>query len=257
MPNDKPNFYAIIPADVRYDEQLPPNAKLLYAEISALIGKEGFCYSSNAYFLEVFGFSEKTTARLIADLEKHGYVKRVISRDKSGKVDMRRIYLTASLPDVQPPVIFEGTSSQKKGDPPDKIDRCTNTSITNREKENKKEKATAPKERTAMDDEQLLKSCTDWIRQVGQSWPNDTKNDLYLTLTGFYAPRETKKQTPSRTEAAFATLTNRLLRYSKGDPSVMIDMLERATCAGWKSVFPLREVPAAEAPARREDEIWL
>lgn len=121
MATEKPNFYAIIPADVRYDENIPPNAKLLYAEISALIGKEGFCYASNAYFTEAFGFSEKTIARLIASLEESGYVKRVISRDGKGQVDMRKIYLTASMPDVHPPVNFEGTSRQKKGTLPTKL----------------------------------------------------------------------------------------------------------------------------------------
>lgn len=256
MATEKPNFYAIIPADVRYDENIPPNAKLLYAEISALIGKEGFCYASNAYFTEAFGFSEKTIARLIASLEESGYVKRVISRDGKGQVDMRKIYLTASMPDVHPPVNFEGTSRQKKGDPPDKIDGCTITSITNIEKENKKEKA-ATKSRTAMTDEQLATACVEWISKAGLAWTKERKNDLYLALVGFYAPRESKKQTPSQTKAAFTALTNRLMRYSTGDPTMMVDMLERATGSGWKSVYPLRDAPAPEAPVRREDELWL
>ena len=257
MATEKPNFYAIIPADVRYDENIPPNAKLLYAEISALIGKEGFCYASNAYFTEAFGFSEKTIARLIASLEESGYVKRVISRDGKGQVDMRKIYLTASMPDVRPPVNFEGTSRQKKGDPPDKIDGCTITSITNIEKENKKEKAPSTKSRTAMDGEQLAAACVEWISQAGLPWPKEQKNDLYLALVGFYAPRESKNQAPSQTKAAFTALTNRLMRYGNGDPAVMVDMLERATGAGWKSVYPLRDRPAPEAPAQREDELWL
>lgn len=257
MATEKPNFYAIIPADVRYDENIPPNAKLLYAEISALIGKEGFCYASNAYFTEAFGFSEKTIARLIASLEESGYVKRVISRDGKGQVDMRKIYLTASMPDVHPPVSFEGTSRQKKGDPPDKIDGCTITSITNIEKENKKEKAPSTKSRTAMTDEQLLKACVDWINEIGQAWPREPKNELYLALTNFYAPREENNHTPSRTQVAFTTMTNRLIRYGKGDPSVMLDMLERATTGKWKTVYPLRDRPAPEVPAQREDELWL
>lgn len=38
---EKPGYYAIIPADVRYNEQLPPNAKLLYGEITALTTQQG------------------------------------------------------------------------------------------------------------------------------------------------------------------------------------------------------------------------
>ena len=44
MDDIRPGYYAIIPADVRYDDGIPPNAKLLYGEISALIGKDGFCF---------------------------------------------------------------------------------------------------------------------------------------------------------------------------------------------------------------------
>lgn len=257
LEQEKPGFYAIIPADVRYDEHIPPNAKLLYAEISALIGKEGFCYASNEYFNKTFGFSEPTVARLIGKLEEYGYVKRVIARDDRGHVTMRKIYLKTSMPEIHPPLNFETTTSQNREVEGLKNDRYTNLTITNIEKENKKEKSTSTATRTAMDDEQLLKACIDWINSVEQEWSRDEKNALYLALTGFYAPREDKKHTPSRTPAAFTALTNRLIRYSVGDLTVMVDMLERAVTAGWKSVYPLRDGSAPEPSVQREDEIWL
>ena len=69
---------------------------------------------------------------------------------------------------------------------------------------------------------------------------------------GFYEPRGTKAE-PGRTQAALTALTNRLMRYSKGDPAVMIDMLERATTAGWRSVYPIGGDRQTPSEARKDE----
>ena len=48
-----PSYYGIIPANVRYDKDLQPNAKLLYSELTALTTKRGYCFSSNLYFAKL------------------------------------------------------------------------------------------------------------------------------------------------------------------------------------------------------------
>ena len=71
---DKPNYYAIVPANVRYDKDLVPNAKLIYAEISALCNAKGYCYASNGYFAEIYNVAEETVSRWITQLKDKGYI---------------------------------------------------------------------------------------------------------------------------------------------------------------------------------------
>ena len=93
----KPGFYAVIPADVRYDEQIPPNAKLLYAEISALSDASGVCTAGDDWFLRNYGFSDRTVRRLLAALEDAGYIRTETIRDTdTGQITGREIYLAAA-----------------------------------------------------------------------------------------------------------------------------------------------------------------
>ncbi|WP_057766730.1 conserved phage C-terminal domain-containing protein [Cytobacillus praedii] len=72
------NYYAIIPANVRYDNELPPNAKLLYGEITALCNEKGFCWAGNTYFADLYNKDKSTIARWIQQLEKRGYITREV-----------------------------------------------------------------------------------------------------------------------------------------------------------------------------------
>ena len=54
MDDEKPSYYSIITADVRYDERLKPNEKLLYSEITALSNKYGYCTATNSYFSKLY-----------------------------------------------------------------------------------------------------------------------------------------------------------------------------------------------------------
>ena len=252
-PVSRPAYYAVIPADVRYDDQLPANAKLLYGEISALIGADGFCFAGNQYFADIYRCTPESIARLITKLEKAGYIHRELDRDKSGQIVRRKIYLKVSAPDTQPLNNIVTTSQQNCWEGIDKNVKDTNTSITNIEKENKKKKS---RKLPHLTEEEIRTRLTQWIVSIaGEDWKADTKNGLYLALVGFYEPRGTKAE-PGRTQAALTALTNRLMRYAKGDPAVMVDMLERATSAGWRSVYPIggdRQTP----PEPRKDEVWL
>ena len=87
---EKPNYYAIIPAEVRYSN-LKPNAKLLYGEITALSGKTGYCFASNNYFAELYGVSKNTVSRWIADLKSLGFITVKIERNSNKQITKRII----------------------------------------------------------------------------------------------------------------------------------------------------------------------
>ncbi len=75
MPKEeKPSYYAIIPANVRYDKNLSANAKLLYGEITALCNDKGFCWASNKYFANLYGVSLRSISRWISILTEKGYI---------------------------------------------------------------------------------------------------------------------------------------------------------------------------------------
>lgn len=78
MEENKKGYYAIVPANVRYDKRLAPNSKLLYGEITALCNEKGFCWASNDYFAQLYEVKKETISRWIADLIKYGYIKREI-----------------------------------------------------------------------------------------------------------------------------------------------------------------------------------
>lgn len=91
---EKPNYYAIIPATVRYDNDLRANEKLLYGEITALCGASGYCWGSNRYFADLYGVSTRIIAKWISHLEEKGYVNtKLIYKEGSKEVQERRIYI--------------------------------------------------------------------------------------------------------------------------------------------------------------------
>ena len=101
---EKPSYYAIIPADVRYDKDLPPMAKLLYGEITCLTQKNGFCWATNSYFADLYGMSKDRISKLIGILEKKGYISVHVERNEKNEVVKRYIKLRVAeitIPSVE------------------------------------------------------------------------------------------------------------------------------------------------------------
>ena len=95
MSEDKKSYYAIIPANVRYDKELTANAKLLYGEITALTNEKGYCWASNNYFADLYGVTPQAVSRWVNILAKKGYVN--IEYEHEGKeITQRKIFINAT-----------------------------------------------------------------------------------------------------------------------------------------------------------------
>ena len=88
---EQPSYYAILTASVRYDNRLTDSEKILYAEITALSNKYGYCSASNNYFDKLYEVSKRTISTRINNLKKLNYLK--IELELNGKeVKKRKMY---------------------------------------------------------------------------------------------------------------------------------------------------------------------
>ena len=95
---NNPTYYAILTADVRYCPDLSPQEKLLFAEITALSNKDGFCIAGNPYFSKLYSLTDVTISRQIKHLEDLGFI--TVTYDKIGaKIERRYISTTSSTID--------------------------------------------------------------------------------------------------------------------------------------------------------------
>lgn len=98
MSQDSRSYYAIIPANVRYDKDLTPNAKLLYGEITALCNEKGYCWANNSYFSELYGISIRSISKCINQLIEKKYItSELIYKEGTKEIERRHLYI-GSIP---------------------------------------------------------------------------------------------------------------------------------------------------------------
>ena len=87
----KPNYYAVLSAEVRYSD-ITPNAKLLYAEITAFCNMNGECFASNRYFANLYGKSKVTISNWLRELKQNGFIEMSYTyKEGTKEIDKRYI----------------------------------------------------------------------------------------------------------------------------------------------------------------------
>ena len=93
MEEEKPNYYAVIPAEVRYNKKLNSSQKLFYSEITSLTHKTGECWASNNYFARLYEVSPSTISNWVKTLEKEQFIS-VEYVKKGNEIEKRIIKIT-------------------------------------------------------------------------------------------------------------------------------------------------------------------
>lgn len=89
---NKIGYYAIIPATVLFNEKIKANEKLLYAIITVLSNKEGYCFASNSYLGKLLNAKPHTISKWVSHLKELGFVCLDIIKNDKGEIIQRRIY---------------------------------------------------------------------------------------------------------------------------------------------------------------------
>ena len=123
--NNNPNYFGILPANVRYDKKLKPMEKILYTEITALANSKGYCYATNSYFANLYDVHKNTAGTWINNLERLGYIKsKIIYETGTKNVKERQLFIITPINEKI------DTYQQKDCDPiNEKIDTPINENI--------------------------------------------------------------------------------------------------------------------------------
>ena len=245
-------YFAVIPANVRYDDRLSSSAKLLYGEITALASREGYCYAKNSYFSALYQSTNRSIQRQIRELEACGHIT-VCQVEKQGekKTAERRIYIDASA------------AALFASDPMTKMSRGGDKNVTGGM--TKMSPATLIKNNTKEGDARAKSAKDQAARNELLAWAStvtDEPSELAARLMDFCDARSAKRK-PLSAGRAVTALTNKLTRYSEGSVPVMLRMLDESIERGWDSVYQLkpdvlREVTESAAPAGEDGgDKWL
>lgn len=89
---NKIGYYSIIPSKILFNEDLKANEKLLYAVITVLANREGYCFASNTYLAGLLNAKAHTVSKWVSHLKELEFVKLHMIKNDKGEIIERRIY---------------------------------------------------------------------------------------------------------------------------------------------------------------------
>ncbi len=218
--------FALIPANVLYDPTLTDKAKMVYAEISRLVGTTGYCWARDQTLADVCACSVRTVSRAIHDLAAAGYIQVEIGTNTKGTE--RHIFVGQFAP---------RGGIDKNGETPQGIDKNGETPLA---KNGETPPATQYKKNNKNTDTRAhAREVPKVVDTVFRTFAGDDA-ELYQRIMALAEVRASKRN-PYRTARQATMLCSKLSKISGGSRTIMVSILDTAIEHGWDSVYAPRD----------------
>lgn len=108
------SYYVLMLDNLRKDNRICANAKMLYGSILSLSKKNGYCYATNKFLAEQHNATKRSVIRWIKSLEENGYIKtQLILNENTKDVSKREIYILSSEPKKDENVVKDNELSSE------------------------------------------------------------------------------------------------------------------------------------------------